>query len=57
MTVTYHGFAEEHIRRVYEEAGVGMDFAFEEVAVVFNTAMENRPEMRRRIFIARGTKV
>ncbi|KAK3298160.1 S-adenosyl-L-methionine-dependent methyltransferase [Chaetomium fimeti] len=55
-TVTHHGFSEEHIRRIYEEAGVGKDFGLEEMAVVFNFSKEKNDEVRRKIFIARGTK-
>ncbi|KAK4133445.1 hypothetical protein BT67DRAFT_442894 [Trichocladium antarcticum] len=37
-TVTHHGFSEAQMRRIYDQAGVGNDFALEEVAnVVFNT--------------------
>lgn len=55
-SIAHHGFSEEQIRRIYEEAGVGKDFAIEEVADVFNLVTENKPEMRRTVFIARGTK-
>ncbi|KAK3337499.1 methyltransferase-like protein [Cercophora scortea] len=54
-TVTHHGFSLEEMKKIFEEAGAGKDFGLEEVApVVFNRASET--EMRRRIFIARGTK-
>ncbi|KAL2180715.1 methyltransferase-like protein [Thermothelomyces heterothallicus CBS 202.75] len=56
QTITHHGFTEEHIRRIYEEAGVGKDFALQEVAAVFHFSKENGEEMKRKIFIARGTK-
>jgi hypothetical protein len=56
QTVTHHGFSEETIRRIYEEAGVGKDFALVEAGVVFHFSKENGTEVRRRIFIARGTK-
>lgn len=54
-TITHHGFSEEHIRRIYEEAGVGKDFALEEMAVVFHFSKEGG-EVKRKIFLARGTK-
>lgn len=56
-TVTHHGFSEEQIRTIFEEAGVGKDFALAEIGggVVF--AAKGGPGMRRRVFIARGVKV
>ncbi|KAL2020501.1 hypothetical protein VTK56DRAFT_8386 [Thermocarpiscus australiensis] len=56
-TITHNGFSEEQIRRIYEDAGVGKDFALEEVAdVVLPRAVPDKPDMRRKVFIARGTK-
>lgn len=55
-TVTHHGFSHEHIRRIYEEAGVDKDFGIEEVAVVFHFSKEDDTAVKRKIFIARGTK-
>lgn len=56
-TITHHGFSESEIKRIFGEAGVGNDFALEAVApMVFNRATESRPEIRRNIFLARGTK-
>ncbi|KAK0665809.1 S-adenosyl-L-methionine-dependent methyltransferase [Cercophora samala] len=55
-TVIHHGFSKEHIQKIFEDAGVGQDFGFEELAVVFNKATETRGEMRRKIFMARGTR-
>lgn len=55
-TITHHGFSEEQIRRIYEGAGVGKDFALERIADVHFPAPENKPAMRRTVFIARGTK-
>ncbi len=54
-TVIHHGFSEEHIKRIFEEAGVGKDFALEEMAVVIHMSKETG-EVKRKIFIARGTK-
>lgn len=55
-TITHHGFSEEHIRRIFEEAGVGNDFGLERMAVVFHFSKESGSEVKRDIFIARGTK-
>ncbi|GAB1312285.1 hypothetical protein MFIFM68171_02495 [Madurella fahalii] len=55
-TVTHHGFSVEQIKRIYEEAGVGKDFGLEEVGVVFFHGTADEPGMKRKIFIARGTK-
>jgi hypothetical protein len=51
-TVTHHGFSEEQIRGIFEQAGVGKDFDLEEVGTVsFHIS-----DQKRRVFIARGTK-
>ncbi|KAK0723707.1 S-adenosyl-L-methionine-dependent methyltransferase [Apiosordaria backusii] len=55
-TVIHHGFSKEQIQKIFEEAGVGKDFGFQELAVVFNRATETTPEFKRRIFVARGTR-
>lgn len=57
-TVTHHGFSAEQIKRIFEEAGVGKDFALDEIATVsFNMGKEDKQhEMKRKIFIARGVK-
>lgn len=54
-TVTHHGFSEEQIRGIFENAGVGKDFALEKMAVVFNISKDSG-EVRRNLFMARGTK-
>ncbi len=54
-TVIHHGFSEERIKHIFEEAGVGKDFALEEMAVVFHMSKETG-EVKRKIFLARGTK-
>ncbi|KAK5656517.1 hypothetical protein OQA88_4494 [Cercophora sp. LCS_1] len=54
-TVTHHGFSEEQIKKVFEDAGAGKDFRLEEVAVVFNRGGEGK-DMKRRLFLARGVK-
>ncbi|KAK0655209.1 S-adenosyl-L-methionine-dependent methyltransferase [Cercophora newfieldiana] len=55
-TVTHHGFSREAIQKIFEDAGAGKDFALQDVAVVFNRATETGHEMRRQLFLARGTK-
>ncbi|KAK0612318.1 S-adenosyl-L-methionine-dependent methyltransferase [Bombardia bombarda] len=58
-TVTHHGFSEEDTRRMFDEAGVGKDFALDEFSVVFNRRYdaENKlQKMSRHLFIARGTR-
>ncbi|KAI9732039.1 MAG: hypothetical protein M1818_007634 [Claussenomyces sp. TS43310] len=55
-TVRHHGFSEEDVRRCFEEASVGRDFAYDvvEKQAIFKT--ESRT-MVRNVFLARGTKV
>ncbi|KAL2255619.1 hypothetical protein VTK26DRAFT_3000 [Humicola hyalothermophila] len=56
-TITHHGFSEGQIRRIYEDAGVGKDFALQEMATVsFNVGGEYKADKKRRIFMARGVK-
>jgi len=55
-TITHHGFTHDHIKRIFEEAGVGKDFALDEIAMVFHFSKETETEVKRNIFIARGTK-
>nr|CDP24484.1 Putative protein of unknown function [Podospora anserina S mat+] len=55
-TVIHHGFSKEQIQKIFEDAGAGEHFAFEELAVVFNKAAGTREEMKRKIFMARGTR-
>lgn len=56
--VTHHGFSEEQIRKLFEDAGVGKDFAFKttEEPVVFHDAHGEGKDMVREVFLARGTK-
>lgn len=54
-TITHHGFSEQQIRGIFEGAGVGKDFALEEMAVVFHFSKESG-EVKRKLFMARGTK-
>lgn len=52
--MTHHGFSEEQIKKVFEDAGAGREFRLEEVAVVFNRG--EKGDVKRRLFIARGVK-
>ena len=54
-TVTHLGFSEEAIKLYFEDAGVGTDFRYVELGkgVVFT---HEGYEMRRSVFMARGTK-
>jgi SAM-dependent methyltransferase len=56
-TVTHHGFSEEQIKVMFENAGVGKDFAMEELGsgIVFQGG--GHAPMKRRVFLARGTKI
>ena len=45
------------MKKMYEDAGVGKDFALQEVSVVFNRGGGNEPEWKQGIFIARGSKL
>jgi SAM-dependent methyltransferase len=54
-TVTHHGFSEERIREVFANGGAIHDFRIEDIGnVVFHR--DGKEPMRRRLFIARGTK-
>lgn len=55
-TVTHHGFSKESIQKIFEDAGAGKDFALDDVAVVWSRLGDDGHEMRRQIFLARGTK-
>ncbi|KAL2269388.1 hypothetical protein VTJ83DRAFT_1572 [Remersonia thermophila] len=55
-TITHHGFSEQHIRGIFEQAGVGKDFALDELETEFHFTKPDGFEMHRRIFIARGTR-
>ncbi|KAH7358628.1 methyltransferase domain-containing protein [Plectosphaerella cucumerina] len=56
-TVMHHGFSEEQVRTMFENAGVGKDFALAEMGdgVVFHNGKSGE-SMKRRIFLARGVK-
>jgi hypothetical protein len=55
-TVKHLGFSDDMIRSVFEAAGVGKDFSYQEVAKGVVFAMKER-SMTRNVFFARGTKV
>lgn len=56
--VHHLGFDADKTRSMFEAAGAGRDFAYKELGTVI--VMENTPEqgqtLRRRLFLARGTK-
>ncbi|KAK4215834.1 S-adenosyl-L-methionine-dependent methyltransferase [Rhypophila decipiens] len=64
-TVTHHGFSEDQIKGIFTKAGVGKDFALDEVSrdIKFNRPAladhnhdHGSSQMHRRLFLARGTK-
>ncbi len=59
-TVRHAGFTEENVRQMFEAAGVGGHFALQSVGdVVFSPHGHDsgRPAMKRRLFMARGTRL
>ncbi|KAL2758353.1 hypothetical protein ACRALDRAFT_1068705 [Sodiomyces alcalophilus JCM 7366] len=58
--IKHHGFSEERARAIFEAAGVGQDFVFEELGsgVVFRGRPGKEGEtLRRKVFLARGSKL
>ncbi|KAJ2899668.1 methyltransferase-like protein [Zalerion maritima] len=57
-TVTQHGFSEEQIRKIFEDAGCGEDFGLKEVGkgVIFENMHGSGQSVTRHVFLARGTK-
>lgn len=59
-TVTHHGFSEEGMRDVFVQAGAGKDFAVADLGSVTlgrpKEGTHETHELKRRLFIARGTK-
>lgn len=51
-TVTHHGFSEESIRKIFDDAGAGKDFAIDDMGEVTMGAHMGK----RTLFMARGTK-
>jgi hypothetical protein len=58
QTVTHHGFSEDQVRKIFEAAGAGTNFALEELGsgVVFGHGAEGKQPLKRRTFLARGEK-
>lgn len=56
-TVLHHGFSEEQMKTIFEEAGAGTGFTFQEMGsgVVF-THGADQESRKRRVFLARGEK-
>jgi predicted methyltransferase len=59
-TVKHHGFSEEAMKDVFVQAGAGKDFAVADIGSITLDRMKEGTqevfEMKRRLFIARGTK-
>lgn len=55
-TVTHLGFAEEEVKKMFEDAGVGEGFSYVTVGkgIVFG---EGNEKLERSVFMARGTKL
>lgn len=58
-TVTHMGFSEEQVRKMFEDAGAGGDFDYTVVGrgIVFRGQKEGGEDMKRSVFMARGTKL
>ncbi|KAF7870305.1 hypothetical protein EAF04_004051 [Stromatinia cepivora] len=60
-TVTHHGFSQEEIQKIFEDAGVGIDFGYMVLGkgIVFHgTGVEGQgKDMKRAVFMARGVKL
>ncbi|APA11702.1 hypothetical protein SS1G_05176 [Sclerotinia sclerotiorum 1980 UF-70] len=60
-TVTHHGFSQEEIQKIFEDAGAGMDFGYMVLGkgIVFHgTGVEGqKKDMKRAVFMARGVKL
>ena len=60
-TVKHHGFSEEGMRDVFVQAGAGKDFAVADIGDITLTRPKEGThevsELKRRLFIARGTKL
>lgn len=56
-TVLHHGFSEAQMKAIFEEAGAGTHFAFQEMGsgVVFAHGADQESR-KRRVFLARGEK-
>ena len=58
-TVTHMGFSEEQVRKMFADAGAGGAFDYTVIGkgVVFHGQKEGGEDMKRSIFMARGTKL
>jgi hypothetical protein len=60
-TVAHHGFTEKEMRGIFETAGAGGEFGMSDIGSMTFTKVVGEDktvtEMKRRLFIARGTKV
>lgn len=56
--VTHHGFSEVQVRKMFDEAGLGKNFAMEELGsgVVFGHGTDGKEPLKRQAFLARGQK-
>lgn len=57
-TVTHMGFSEEQVRKMFEDAGAGGGFDYTVVGkgIVFHGQKGGGEDMKRSVFMARGTK-
>lgn len=58
-TVTHHGFSEPEVKGMFEAAGVGKAFDYVVVGtgIVFKSKGEEKEEMKRSVFFAKGVKM
>jgi SAM-dependent methyltransferase len=58
-TVTHMGFSDEQVGKMFEDAGAGGDFDYTVVGkgIVFHGQKGSGEDMKRSVFMARGTKV
>ncbi|KFZ16513.1 hypothetical protein V501_02178 [Pseudogymnoascus sp. VKM F-4519 (FW-2642)] len=54
-TVMHMGFSKEEVQKLFEQAGVGLDFGYEVLGKGVVIGPEEK-RMKREVFIARGTK-
>ncbi|KAL1876420.1 hypothetical protein VTK73DRAFT_9359 [Phialemonium thermophilum] len=58
QTVTHHGFSEERMREIFEKAGAGGEFGIADLGAISLPGKDHGgKEKRRRVFLARGTKL
>jgi SAM-dependent methyltransferase len=57
-TITHHGFSEEAMQRIFQEAGAGGDYEFTDIGeILFHSAHDGDEGSKRRVFFARGRKI